>query len=200
MIKFLIKGLIRDQSRSLFPVLIIILIVAIIIFTKGFMTGMLNGMFVDTAVISTGHLKIMTRAYKEESQLLPNDLALLETGQLIEELNRKYPDYFWTPRITFAGLLDVPDQNGETMKQGPSIDFCIDFFSSSSREFEIWELKKRLTEGRLPEKSDEVLLSTKLAKRLALELGDNVTFIGSSMYNAFTTYNFTVTGTFNLNM
>ena len=85
MIKFLTKGLIRDRSRSLFPILIITLIVAIIIFAKGFMTGALNGMFVDAAVISTGHLKIMTRAYKEESQLLPNDLALLETSQLIEE-------------------------------------------------------------------------------------------------------------------
>ena len=200
MIKFLTKGLIRDISRSLFPVLIITLIVAIIIFAKGFMTGALNGMFVDTAVISTGHLKIMTRAYKEESQLLPNDLALLETGQLIKELNSKHPDYFWTPRITFGGLLDVPDENGETLEQGPTLAFGIDFLSPNSRQVELWELQNRLVEGRLPEKADEVLLSTKLAKSLALKPGGNVTFIGSSMYNAFTTYNFIVTGTFTLNM
>ena len=25
-----------------------------------------------------------------------------------------YPELFWSPRITFAGLLDVPDKNGET--------------------------------------------------------------------------------------
>ena len=125
MIKFLLKGLIRDRSRSLFPILIITLIVAIIIFTKGFMTGALNSIFVDTAVISTGHLKITTRAYNEESQLLPNDLALLGTDQLVAELNKKYPDHFWTPRITFAGLLDVPDKNGETVEQGPTIAFGI---------------------------------------------------------------------------
>ena len=92
MIKFLIKGLIRDRSRSLFPILIITLIVAIIIFSKGFMTGILNGTFLNTAVISTGHLKIMTQPYKEESQLLPNDLALLETEKIIKELNSIYPD------------------------------------------------------------------------------------------------------------
>ena len=103
MIKFLAKGLIRDRSRSLFPVLIITLIVAIIIFTKGLMTGMINGMFVDSAVISTGHLKIMTSAYNEESQLLPNDLALLDTGQLIEELNSKHPDYFLDSTNHFCG-------------------------------------------------------------------------------------------------
>jgi putative ABC transport system permease protein len=200
MIKFLTKGLLRDRSRSLFPILVISLIVTIIIFTKGFMTGMLNSLFLDTAVVSTGHVKIMTRAYEEENQLLPNDLALLETDQLVEKLSLEYPDYFWTPRITFGGLLDVPDENGETMEQGPTIALAVDFFSSDSRQVDIWELKRRLTAGRIPEKPQEVLLSTKLAERLGLEPGEVVTFIGSTMHNAFTTYNFMVSGTFNLNM
>ena len=78
MIKFLTKGILRDRSRSLFPVFVVMLAVAMIIFFQGFMNGTLNGMFLDSAVVSTGHVKIMTRAYKEENQLLPNDLALLE--------------------------------------------------------------------------------------------------------------------------
>ena len=84
MIKFLTKGIIRDRSRSLFPILVITLTVAMIIAFQGFITGAFNGFFRDTAVVSTGHMKIMTRAYEEENQLLPNDLALLETDQLIE--------------------------------------------------------------------------------------------------------------------
>ena len=64
MIKFLTKGILRDRSRSLFPVLVVMLAVAMIIFFQGFMNGMLNGMFLDSAVVSTGHVKIMTRAYK----------------------------------------------------------------------------------------------------------------------------------------
>ncbi|MCH7764348.1 MAG: FtsX-like permease family protein [Candidatus Marinimicrobia bacterium] len=54
--------------------------------------------------------------------------------------------------------------------------------------------------GRLPTKADEALLSTKLADRLRLAPGEIVTFIGSTMHNAFTTYNFTVVGTFNLQL
>ena len=200
MIKFLTKGILRDRSRSLFPVLVVTLTVGMIVFFQGFMTGILNGFFRDTAVVSTGHLKIMTRAYEEESQLLPNDLALLETDQLEVELNQTYPDYFWTPRITFAGLLDVPDENGETMAQGPCIAIGIDFFSPGSRQIEIWDLEMKLTAGRLPEKADEVLLSTKLASRLALSPEENVTFIGSTMHGAFTTFNFIIVGTFSLNM
>jgi len=200
MIKFLTKGIIRDRSRSLFPVLVVTLAVAMIIFFQGFFTGIINSMLLDSAVVSTGHVKVMTRGYKEESQLLPNDLALLETNQLVLKLRQDYPDLFWTPRITFGGLLDVPDENGETQAQGPVLGLGIDFFSPKSRQIEIWKLERRLIDGRLPESANEALLSTKLAGRLGLSSGETVTLIGSTMHNAFTTYNFTVVGTFKLNL
>ena len=200
MIKFLTKGILRDRSRSLFPVIVVTLTVAMIVLFQGFLTGIMNGMFLDSAVVSTGHVKIMTKAYHEENQLLPNDLALLDTEKLVRELNQEYPDYFWTPRITFGGLLDVPDENGETHAQGPVYALGIDFLSLDSRQIEIWKLERRLVTGRLPENANEVLLGTKLAARLGLSSGESVTLIGSTMYNAFTTYNFTVVGTFKLNL
>jgi len=200
MIKFLTKGILRDRSRSLFPVIVVTLTVAMIVLFQGFLTGIMNGMFLDSAVVSTGHVKIMTKAYHEENQLLPNDLALLDTEKLVRKLNQEYPDYFWTPRITFGGLLDVPDENGETHAQGPVYALGIDFLSLDSRQIEIWKLERRLVTGRLPENANEVLLGTKLAGRLGLSSGESVTLIGSTMYNAFTTYNFTVVGTFKLNL
>jgi putative ABC transport system permease protein len=149
-------------------------------------------------VILTGHEKVVTRAYHEESQLMPNDLALLDVDHLVHELNQNHPEFFWSPRITFAGLLDVPDENGETKEQGPVLALGIDFFSDESREVEIWELERSLVSGRLPENRDDALISSKLADQLNIQAGEQVTFIGSTMDNAFTTYNFTVTGTFNL--
>ena len=200
MIKFLTKGILRDRSRSLFPVIVVTLTVAMIVLFQGFITGIMNSMFLDSAVVSTGHVKIMTKAYHEENQLLPNDLALLDAEKLVRELNQEHPDYFWTPRITFGGLLDVPDENGETQAQGPVYALGIDFLSPDSRQIEIWKLERRLVTGRLPENANEVLLGTKLAGRLGLSPGETVTLIGSTMYNAFTTYNFTVVGTFKLNL
>jgi len=198
MIKFLTKGLLRDRSRSLFPVLVITLTVALVIFTIGFMKGSMNSLLLDTAVILTGHEKIVTRAYNKESQLMPNDLALLDVDQLINDLSRDYPDFFWSPRIIFAGLLDVPDENGETKAQGPVIAFGIDFFSHGSRQVEIWELERSLVSGKLPKNRDDALISSKMANQLNIKAGESVTFIGSTMDNAFTTYNFNVSGTFNL--
>ena len=83
MIQFLLKGILRDRSRSLFPIIVVALTVSMIIFFQGFMTGIMNSFFRGTSIVSTGHVKIMTRAYNKESQLLPNDLALLGVDQLL---------------------------------------------------------------------------------------------------------------------
>ena len=198
MIKFLTKGLLRDRTRSFFPVLVITISVAIVVFASGFMTGMMNNLLLDTAVILSGHEKIVTRAYNEESMLMPNDLALLETDELIDKLEKEYPNFFWTPRITFAGLLDVPDEKGETKSQGPVIGMGIDFFTNESRQVEIWELERNLVNGTLPVQKNDVLISSKLADKLNVYVGEQVTFIGSTMDNAFTTYNYNIVGTFNL--
>ena len=198
MIRFLAKGLVRDRSRSLFPLLAIIITVTLVIFGIGFMEGAMNNFLQSTAVISSGHVKVVTKAYKKESNQLPNDLALFDIENIIQILIDMYPDYFWTPRITFGGLLDVPDKNGETKEQAPVFALGIDFFSEKSRQVEIWELEKCLISGRLPKDRDDALVSTKLAKQLGIGSGSSITLIGSTMDNAFTTYNFNVVGTFNL--
>ena len=198
MIYFLTKGLLRDRSRSLFPVIIITITVTIVIFAIGFMKGSMNSVFQSTAVIISGHEKVVTRAYKEESQMLPNDLALLDVDQIIRDLDKEYPDHFWSPRITFGGLLDMPDKNGETKDQGPVYALGIDLLKTGSRIIEIWELDKNLVNGRLPKTFNEALIGQNLADKLNITVGDTATYIGTTMHNAFTTYNFTIVGTFDL--
>ncbi|MCK4578385.1 MAG: ABC transporter permease, partial [Candidatus Marinimicrobia bacterium] len=58
----------------------------------------------------------------------------------------------------------------------------------------------KLVEGRQIAERDEILLSTKFAERLEVEIGETATFIGSTMHGAFTTYNFTIVGLYALGM
>ena len=199
MIKFLAKGLVRDKTRSLFPTIIITVTVAIVIFALGFMRGMLNSVFLDTAVIISGYEKVVTRAYKKEMQMLPLDLALMDIEEMISGLNRDHPDYFWSPRINFGGLIDIPDENKETRSQSPIMAIGIDFFSNKSRQTELWKLDQIIVDGRPPRSPNDILISSKLAKKLEVSTGQEATFIGSTMDNAFTTYNFNISGIFNLN-
>ena len=200
MINFLFKGLIRDRSRSFFPLIIITSIVAIIIFFSGFLNGIYNSLFFNTALVNSGHIKVVTHAYNLEYQLLPNDLALLESDKLINDLEERYQDYMWTRRITFAGLLDVPDSNGETLMQSPVFGLGIDFLSNNSKQFKVWGIDDKITKGEIFSNKNEILLSEKLAERLNVNPGNIVTFIGSTMDGAFSTYNFLVSGIFNLNL
>ena len=200
MIDFLFKGLIRDKSRSFFPVIIITQIVSIIIFFSGFLNGVYNSLFLNTAILNSGHVKVVTHAYNLEHQLLPNDLALLDVNSKLNQLKNEYEEYIWTPRITFAGLLDVPDENGETLSQSPVIGLGVDFFSDESKQLDIWGLKDKIIEGNFLKHNNQILLSEKLSYRLEVFPGDVVTFIGATMYGGFTTYNLTVAGIFDLNL
>ena len=199
MIKFLAKGLARDKTRSLFPTIIITVTVATVIFALGFMRGMLNSVFLDTAVIISGYEKVVTRAYKKEMQMLPLDLALMDIEKMISDLNRDHPNYFWSPRINFGGLIDIPDENKETRSQSPIMAIGVDFFSKTSRQTELWELDKIIINGLPPKSPNDILISSKLAGKLEVSIGQKATFIGSTMDNAFTTYNFNISGIFNLN-
>ncbi len=200
MFKFLLKGIWRDRSRSLFSVIIVAGSVCLVLIYRGLIAGVFDDMIRNTAVLLTGHTKVMTKAFAEEAEQMPNDLALVGVDEILVDLNATYPDMFWSPRIMFGGLLDIPDENGETQSQGPMMAFGLDLLSEGSRQAEIWDLDARLQDGRFIEKPDEILLSVKFAERLEVELGETATFIGSTMHGAFTTYNFKVVGLFALGM
>lgn len=119
MISFIIKGILRDRNRSVFPVLIVAAGAMLTVFFYSYMQGGKNN-FIDTSArYQTGHLKVMTRAYAAESDLLPNELALTGVTGVVSNLRAEYPELIWKPRLRFSGLLDIPDESGETRAQGP---------------------------------------------------------------------------------
>ena len=66
MIKFLFKGLLRDKHRSLLPIVVVVLGVMLTVTMHGYMGGVLGDMVDMNAKFSTGHVKIMTKAYAED--------------------------------------------------------------------------------------------------------------------------------------
>ena len=195
MIKFFIKGLLRDRSRSLFPLLTVVIGVFLTVVFYCWVQGLVGDMLQTTARFDAGHVKVMSRAYAREADQIPNDLALLGAGGVLGQLRRDHPALTWTSRIRFGGLLDVPDEKGETKAQAPVAGLAVDLLSPSSPEPGIFNLAGGLVRGRLPQHPGEILVSDDLAGRLGLELGGTVTLIGSSMYGSLVTANFTLAGT-----
>ena len=195
MIRFLLKGLIRDRTRSLFPTLVVLVGVALTVFLFNWINGVKNNFIQVNAKFNTGHMKIMSRAYAAEADQIPNDLALDGIEGLLINLKEDFPGVIWTPRIRFGGLLDIPDEQGETRAQGPVVGLAVDLFSASSPERNLLNLENAVVRGRLPEEPGEILISDEFAHQLNIQPGEIATLISSTMYGSMATANFTVVGT-----
>ncbi len=195
MIKFIIKGIFRDKSRSLLPVIVVALGVFLTVFMSGFLKGVFNDITDLNAKFTTGHVKILTRAYAENVSQNPNDLALLDVDQMIAQLETEYPDMTWVERIHTGGLLDVPDENGETREQGQAIGTAVDLLSPGTQEIERMNIQKSLVKGAVPKKQGEALISDDFAERFDVRLGDDITLFGSTMYGSMAFKTFKVSGT-----
>jgi len=192
---FLLKGLLRDRNRSVFPLIVIAAGVSVTILLYCFMMGFADDMVRTSAKMDTGHVKIMSRAYAEQASLVPNDLALSGLSDLLAELRARYPEMEWTPRIKFGGLLDVPDEQGETRAQGPVFGLALDLLSPDSSERDRLGLDKAIIRGRAPQAPNEILVSDKFAQTLGVKVGEMATLIGATANGGMAIHNFIVAGT-----
>ncbi len=195
MIRFLLKGLLRDKSRSRLPVIVVAIGVMLSVFMHAYVTGLMGDMVEQTARFSDGHVKVMSKAYAENSDQVPNDLALLGVDTINARLDSAFPDMDWADRIRFGGLIDAPDSKGETRSQGPAMGLGIDLLSPNTKEINRLNLRNSLVQGHLPSRQGEILLSDDFSRKLGVNPGDTVTFIGSTMFGEMTFYNFMVSGT-----
>jgi len=194
-IRFLLKGLLRDRSRSLLPFTTVVLGSALTVIGFSWINGAMSSMIESGARFSTGHVKVTSRAYAKEADQAPNDLALAGVRALTAVLAREFPALDWTPRITFGGLIDIPDEQGETRVQGPVAGLAIDLRRPGSPERGLLNLDKAVVRGRLPARPGEILLSDGFATRLGVGPGATATLISATMYGSLVVQNFTVAGT-----
>jgi len=164
------------------------------VFLQAYMSGIFADSIETTAKFSSGHVKVLTFAYKENQSQLPNDYAITGIQDVMKKLKTTYPDMTWTDRIQFGGLLDSPDSTGLTLSQGNVMGMGIHLLGTQN-EINRMDLKSKLFSGRFPQKSREILITDELFKKMNLKLGDPVTLISNSMYGDMAMYNFEVCGT-----
>ncbi|MGC1389800.1 MAG: FtsX-like permease family protein [Bacteroidales bacterium] len=195
MIRFLLKGILRDKQRSLLPVIVVTIGVFLTVVLYCWLTGILNDSVELSARFSAGHVKITTAEYQKNINQMPNDLALTGVDTLMQKLKNDFPEIKWGQRIHFGGLIDVPNSRGETRTQGPAIGFGIDLLSGDRSETDRFNLAKSIHRGRLPVRPGEILMSEEFSQKLKVNPGDTVTLIGSTMYGSMAIFNYILCGT-----
>lgn len=199
MIRFLLKGLLRDRHRSLLPILVITLGVMLTTTLYGYLMGVIGDMIATTAKLDSGHVKVMTKDYAEIAKQIPNDFAIQKVSALKQSLQKEF-DIDWVARIRFGGLLDIPDDQGETRAQGPIMGYGLDLLNRQSGEAQRFDLENVLIAGRLPNAPGELLISSELQKNLGIKLGDTATIIGGTATGSMAIYSFSVVGVFRYGM
>ena len=195
MIRFILQGILRDKTRSLFPFLVVMVGVALVVFAVGFMEGVFMGMIETTAKLDTGHIRFVNKPFYDEEHLNPMDRALTAQEEIRQWLKENGdPNIQWSPRIRWGAIADVPDEKGETKSQTPIIGMALDLLSQDSPEIGRLNLHNTLDAGRLPQEPKEILLGYELASTLQVDLGHTVTLMGQTFDGGLATDNYTVVG------
>lgn len=195
MIRFILKGILRDKNRSMLPIAVVTIGVTLTVLLSGYIRGAMGSIIDQNARFETGHVKIMSRAYAENKDQLPNDLALLGVDTLMQSLQKTYPNMQWEQRIKFGGLIDVPDAQGNTKGQGPAAGMAIDLLSGSQSEINRLNITSSIVTGNIPKTNKEVLIGHDFFEKLNLKVKDTITYIGTTMNGSMTFENFIVSGT-----
>ncbi len=194
MFRFLMKGMLRDRHRSLLPSIVVAMGVLLTVFMFTYLKGVFDDFFNNAALYDSGHVKITSRAYYEEKDVIPNDLAMEGGPELMEMLRSEYPDLEWSERIKFGGLLDAFDENRETRAQVGAGGIGLDFFGDDVAEQNRWNLNAGLQAGTLPQKPGDIVMGKTLAAQMELGVGEEVTLISSTVNGSMVLQNFHVAG------
>lgn len=194
MIRFLLKGLLHDRSRSLVPILIVTTGVALTVFLHAYITGFMGDTIEMNARFSNGHLRLITKGLAERPELQSADMALMGIDELTAALRQSWPNIHWVPRINFGALIDVPDAEGNTRAQGIVSGLGLQSLGPGEDEANRLGLGRSLVGGSLPVHQGEALLSHNLARKLGLSPGNTFTLIGSDAFGSMAMANFTMSG------
>lgn len=197
MIKFLLAGILRDRSRSLFPVLTVLIGTALTVLMTGYIGGVMPDMIRLSAHLDAGHVKVTSQGYFEDRTQMPLDMALEDAGEIITQLETQFPDMMWKPRTRYGGLLDIPDENGETRAQTTVAAQSADLISPNSTELDYLKIRSSLIDGSLPQDPFDIIIAKNMAEAYGLNIGDQVTLMTSTINGSMSFQNFRIAGTVN---
>ena len=109
MIKFLFQGLLRDSHRSKLPLIVVAIGVMLTVLLTTWITGVLGDSINLNARLDTGHVKVITRAYRENMDQIPTDLSLTNAGELLTRQEARVPSRGWRSILRILRQAKSPD-------------------------------------------------------------------------------------------
>lgn len=183
------RNLKRNKVRTLIAILAITTVVLIVVFSRGLMVGFTDStfrMYIDNFF---GHVRITDEEYELREALLPLDYTLdgfdgRGAEEMIGEIEGLDEVKYTLPRIRFGALHSRNDQLVRMIGVGVDIQ----------REKTQGGLPGNISQGRMPEQENEILVGKGLLNELDAELDDRVTLMFSDSLQSLRGKTFSIVG------
>ncbi len=177
------QNMFRHSRRTFLTALAILIAVGAITYMLCHIVGILDTVLNDYIRLQSGHIRIINPAYRVKERLLPLKLNVPDVTQRLKEIRQIPGIRLAVPRIRFGGLLSYGDNNqggvGIGILPGPErglLDIDKDIKAGG-----------KLTPGGM-------VIGAKLADKLGVKRGDEVTVLSQTKYHSIAAGNFKITG------
>ncbi len=175
--------------RTFIAVAAIAAVVTIVIFSRAFMSGATEtifGLYIDN---NYGHVRLTTEEYNIREAILPLDYTITGFNQggaeeMDDLLNQLNSVNYTVPRIRFGSMASI---DGELVRMlGVGVDY--------DRESTHGVIPDEITEGRMAESGNEIVVGIGLLEEINRELNDTVTLMFSDSYQSLQGRTFEIVG------
>lgn len=161
LISLAFKNIVRYKKRTILTFLILSFGIGFYIWMASFIKGANEQSFDNVINFDTGHFKIQSKEYDEDTPLAENNF--IENYQKIEQVlkNKNYVTAY-TPRLKFSAELD------DTVNSAP----CFVVGIQPKTDKDVFTLEKHIVNGKL--EKGGILIGIRLAEDMGLKTGDYV--------------------------
>ncbi|OGF54584.1 MAG: hypothetical protein A2Z21_06840 [Candidatus Fraserbacteria bacterium RBG_16_55_9] len=186
--KIAARNVLRNRRRSAITLLGIGLGLTLIIFFQGLISGMDKQITDNFIKAQAGHIQLYAQGYTEKSRLLPLDIALAESEDLLEAVKDTPGVEGVSPRIRFRAILSLGSENTGVMALAirPEAERSTGVIANSIMEGGSY----------LDDQLGYVLVGKQLAEDLKLRVGSVPLLVGTTASGGLNAGRFEVKGIF----
>ena len=191
------KNLARSRVRTMVSVIAIAIAIISVVFLRGMISGLLVSTFENHIQYKAGHIRIIHQEYELKEHMLSLNYTVngFEESNGYEDMKERLMQIEGVeqivPRLKFGSMVSLEDDLVNMMGWGVI----------PSEEINFTERDQQITEGRMIKLGErELLMGAGLLEKIGKKVGDKVTFLYSTAFDAFRASTYQIVGKIQSNL
>jgi len=190
------KNLSRSRTRTMVSVIAIAIAIISVVFLRGMIGGMLDSTFKNHIHYVAGHIRLIDKEYELKEHMVSlkytvNGFEKDGYASIREDLMQIEGVEQIVPRLKFGAMVSHED------KMVTMIGWGVE----PAEEIRFTEIDQQIAEGRMVKPGErEIVMGVGLLEKIGKKVGDNVTFLYSTAFDAFRGSTYQIVGKIQSNL